>query len=172
MGYFGVSSESDCFLVRWPGTFRGRRCKREGLPKTNFPANSSIAATTSSKESAISIPQESSRYWKSAGSRGSNVGGYFPAFCFAHRFFCAAAILARASGLMVRFFLALAGLVSLVAAFPSPLIFAQRARAAAAIRARPAADIVRLPPRLPLLAAGLLGVAATLVFPVSVPKIC
>jgi hypothetical protein len=33
-----------------------------------------------------------------------NYAFYFPAFTFAHRARCAAAILARAAGLMVRFF--------------------------------------------------------------------
>src|SRR5215207_2047103 len=63
---------------------------------------------------------------------------YFARRCFAQRRFCAAAIFARASGLIVRFFFPRAG-----CAVPFWRALAQRARCADAILARAAADIVR-----------------------------
>ena len=73
-----------------------------------------------------------------------NVEDFQAAFCslrhFAHRAFCAAMILLRAAGDNGR-------LVLLAADAFSPLALAQRARAAAAIRARPAADSLPLRPR-------------------------
>jgi hypothetical protein len=76
-----------------------------------------------------------------------NYAFYFPALGFAQRARCAAAIFARAAELMVRFF-GTAPLVELAAGVGCPLaarIFAQRARAATAMRARPAGDIWRGP---------------------------
>jgi len=68
----------------------------------------------------------------------------------AQRFFAAAAIFARASGLIVRFALPfLAGFAALPEGLFDPvapvacLVFAHRARCAAAIRSRASGDIVR-----------------------------
>jgi len=65
----------------------------------------------------------------------------------AQRARAAAAILARAAGLMVRFFAGVnfAGVDDVAAPAFAALYLAQRARAAAAIRALPAADILRRP---------------------------
>ena len=69
-------------------------------------------------------------------SRHKNQFGiilYFFAFSTPHRFFWASEILARASGLRVRFFFAFVG-------FAAPSFFAHRACCAAAIFARVAAE--------------------------------
>jgi hypothetical protein len=90
---------------------------------------------------------------------------YFPGFLAAQIFFAAAEIFARASALILRFFFA--GFGSAFAA----LSFAQRAFCAAAMAARPAAEI---PPRFFLVALGAgaaMAEVAVVVFSAAFPNI-
>src|SRR6266478_1186028 len=92
---------------------------------------------------ATSVKESGGRLsWCRQGCASTSISYPFCAFRhFAHRAFCAAAILLRAAG-------DIALLRAVIEATFGPLTFAHLARCAAAIRARPAADIVLPPVRL------------------------